>query len=206
MSTTPNVEYHIAEVLTQSSYALAAIQASTRAFQYLMERKGVPDDSTEFATNEVFRNLHSFLAHACNVSQLFWPDAPIPRHELNLTTPAEKRAWKDAQLWKERGEELRRLFGVDDTAAFKDKRLRNHLEHFDARIDEWLSDTTMGSHVDLNIGPLELVGAYATDLRDVLRNYDPYKGEFTFRGESYDLVPIHAALEQVYAKASELHK
>ena len=66
--------------------------------------------------SDVFRNIHSFLSHASNVSKILWPS-------------------KKAN--SERGDELRKELGLSPDNVLKKRALRDHLEHFDERMDAW---------------------------------------------------------------------
>ncbi|WP_143738459.1 hypothetical protein [Erythrobacter colymbi] len=69
---------------------------------------------------EVRENLRAFdrirlgLQMAANVSRIFWP----PRNG-------------------ERGAHLREITGLDEGHGLSDRRLRNHIEHIDERLDAW---------------------------------------------------------------------
>jgi hypothetical protein len=64
----------------------------------------------------IFDRIRLSLQMAANVSRLFWP-------------PREKS--------KARGEHLRALTGLPETHGLSDRKLRNHIEHFDERLDAW---------------------------------------------------------------------
>jgi hypothetical protein len=127
---------------------------------------------------ELFRDLENFLNSATKVSLLLWPPRPPGRA---------------------RGEHLRQCLKLDDGNPLELRDARNHLQHFDERLDDWAATTTNGNIVDGNVGPLSMYR-----LRDtpVLRNYDPSKQVFTFRSDDFDIVALAAALEKVMASAS----
>jgi hypothetical protein len=84
------------------------------AKEILDRREAVAKKYTQ--NDELFwMSLQTFLTFAGNVSKLLWP---------------VKKANK-------RGADLRRELGVDGL-ALECRELRNHLEHFDERIDVWL--------------------------------------------------------------------
>jgi len=72
-------------------------------------------------TRWVFQSAHSFLIHVANVSKLFLPDR------------STIRKWPDART---RGDELRRELEVTQNSPIKDRKFRNHFEHYDDRIQE----------------------------------------------------------------------
>jgi hypothetical protein len=75
---------------------------------------------------------------------------------------------------------------------------RNHLQHFDERLDEWAATTENGNYVDSNVGPLS-----ALDL-PVLRHYDPARQVFTFRSEDLEIGKLVAELKKISEAAAAL--
>ncbi|MDX1782357.1 MAG: hypothetical protein R3256_13720, partial [Thalassovita sp.] len=68
-------------------------------------------------TFDLFYYLHSILVNSAAVSISFWPTR---------------------EKYHARGEALRKGFGLDDEIlSLKDRTLRNHIVHFDERLDEW---------------------------------------------------------------------
>ncbi len=121
-------------------------------------------------TLRVFCSLHTFLTHVGNVSKVFWPS----------------RA--DGDWATQRGERLRSKLGVSGQYAIARRQLRNHLEHYDTRLDKWATDNRRSGYADSNIGP-------ATGFRpNVMRNYDPKSETYAFQGESYDLADFHSEM------------
>lgn len=52
-----------------------------------------------------------------------------------------------------RGEELRRFYGVTERSPLRSRDLRNAIEHFDERLDEYLSRVIVGNIYPHYIGP-----------------------------------------------------
>jgi hypothetical protein len=102
-------------------------------------------------------------------------------------------------LWGQGGklaaerEPLRRSLGVTDASALASVDLRNHLEHFDERLDRWYRTSSNHNHADFIIGPAErtIVGIAPGD---VFRHFDPETGEVIFWGEHYSLTALRDAL------------
>src|SRR5690348_1175775 len=77
--------------------------------------------------------VQAILTAAGNVSKILWP----PRRESAA-----------------RGEMLRALLGVGDNNALSDRTFRNHFEHYDERIEDWLTSRSSSTYTDQIIGPL----------------------------------------------------
>jgi hypothetical protein len=76
--------------------------------------------------------LELFLIAAAKISIIFWPQR---------------------SPYKKRGEELRNLLSIQDTVAFKATGPRNHLEHFDERLEDWYYSSEHGNLMDKSIVP-----------------------------------------------------
>lgn len=127
-------------------------------------------------TNRLWYSLQNFLVAVANVSKLLWNG-------------------------EARGEKLRKLYGVEESSPLKGKRFRNHFEHFDERIDDWVASSKRMCFVDSNIGPKgSIVGP---DKTDYFRNFDPAKCTLSYAGEDYELTPVHEAIKSLYEKVTK---
>lgn len=167
-------QIYLGEIYVQCDYALRAV----KVFNAALERQDIA---------ELFRAAHSFLTHVSNVSRLLWP--PWER---------EKAKWEKT---KRRGEELRNILGLPDDHLLKDRKLRDHLEHYDTRLDAWADSSPHRIYVDRVVGPRGIVGGDAVQDSDIMRHFDPTTLKFIFRGEEFEFQPIATAIEQVAAKA-----
>jgi len=131
---------------------------------------------------ELFDDGADFLAHAALVSKILWP----PRSDNH---PAGVR-----------GRTLRESLGVTPGHALEGRDLRNHLEHYDERLDSWAAATT-GTIVDGIVGPRS--GIAGVPDSDIMRLYDPQTRTFFFRGELFDLQAIAGGLDNVANRAAE---
>jgi hypothetical protein len=177
------ISVYLREADTQCRLVIGAVVALNNAMEAASRESGGPTDwqRFEFVQGEIFRSLHSLLTHASNVSRLFWP-------------PAGKGAV--AQKREERGRLLRQRVGLpDDSHPLKTRTLRDHLEHFDERIDHWRETSVRKNYAQDLVGPKGMiVGLEETDM---MRWYDPSQKRFMFRGESFDIQGLVAALDQL---------
>src|SRR6266849_8982602 len=66
---------------------------------------------------EPWYSIQSFLVATANISKFLWP---IPRRET-------------------RGKQLREFLSVQDDSPLKRRKVRDSFEHFDERLDSWIS-------------------------------------------------------------------
>ena len=81
------------------------------------------------------------------------------------------------------------------------RKARNHLEHFDERIQKW--DISSQNHmvVDTNIGPLESIQAGTSSI--YVRNYDPSTKTLYIYNEEFELQPLIEALEMLKSETDK---
>lgn len=126
---------------------------------------------------EVWGSIQSILVAAANVSKILWP--------------ARKQYFA-------RGEQLRKLLGIDDNSLLSDRTFRNHFEHYDERIEEWFSDNGSAVYADLRIDSIEPTPWSLP--RFFHRSYNPTSQVLSFRNESIDLAAVVAALAEIRAR------
>jgi hypothetical protein len=104
----------------------------------------------------IFFHAHHFVVHAANVDKILDPKPANPRIQV-------LRNCID-------------LTGVDLKAL---RRLRNHLEHFDERLDTWIKNYRGNAFFDMNL----VDGTQGFPEKAFLRAMD--RDVFKFYGESY---------------------
>lgn len=119
------------------------------------------------------------------ISKLLWP-AGRPQGK-------PRKAFKTS-LQPNRGITLRTILDIRDDHLLKDRKLRDHLEHFDERLDEWATSCTSKNFVDYNIGH---IGIVAGNSSSSMRNYDHHTGNFSFRNEIYNLPILIQAVKEL---------
>ena len=95
----------------------------------------------------VLNHLQNAIIHAGAISRFLWP------------TKGKGPAGRKTQA---RGAYLRRALQVPDDSPLADRKLRNAIEHFDERLDEYLADGIVGIVMPHHIGlPLDTSGVPA---------------------------------------------
>jgi len=117
---------------------------------------------------DVFFHLHHFLVHATNIDRI-----------LDTKPGTERHAILAGHL---------DLSGVDPKPF---RRLRNHLEHFDERLDRWVQDFEGHTFFDMNI----ITGAKGFPEKAFLRALDG--DTFKFHGEFYNMTELYSAVGEI---------
>jgi hypothetical protein len=189
---------YVIEIKSQGHFALNAVGALSQALQAIREFDG-DWSRRNFFHAEVFRQTHSFLTHASNISRLFWPPQPIKRKGEDPEAFAQRKAFTTS-----RGKSLLRLFGLKDSSPLKSRVLRDHLEHYDERLDHWSNTSERRNIANDTIGPPNAI--VGLESSDTMRWFDPTTNAFRFRGEEYALQPLVTAVDQLLSKAASLEE
>lgn len=125
----------------------------------------------------------------------FWVAA---QNVLTAAANLAKALWGSGGRKATQREDLRRSLQVDDTSVLKSSPiLRNHLEHFDERIEKWESKSSRRIFVDRNIGDKARMISPPLEDYEIFRNYNPESGELTFWGDSVLLRDVVAEAERI---------
>lgn len=106
-------------------------------------------------TNEIFYHLHHFVAHSASIERMLRDHNRMALIETAVT--------------------------LSDLDFEPYRRLRNHLEHFDERLDRWIDEYERQPFYDMNT----VTGTIGYPNRAFLRALDGRS--FLFFGQSYDL-------------------
>ncbi|MGE5605285.1 MAG: hypothetical protein ACM3YE_06290 [Bacteroidota bacterium] len=140
----------------------------------------LPAINEHFDQIEVWCSIQSILVAAGNVSKILWPQK---------------------KKYEARGERLRKLLNIDKNNILSDRKLRNHFEHYDERIEVWFEEESSAVYMDLIINPFESV--WGVNFTNRHRAYNPLTKTLTFRGESVELAAVLNALEEIRVKCGQ---
>lgn len=135
--------------------------------------------------SEIVASVHEALGHGAALSRFFFP--------------VEKKA-----LPRVRGARLRQLFAISNRSALENRSLRNAIEHFDERLDEYLLADISGY-----IFPSAMVDD--ADLADdevghIFRLVDPKTETFVLFGQKYSFGAMRSEVERIAALAQSMRK
>jgi hypothetical protein len=117
---------------------------------------------------EIFFHIHHFVVHVANIDKILDPKPSNPRLEI-----------------------LKDRVDLTDIDLKLLRKLRNHLEHFDERLDTWVRNYDGRPFLDMNL----VTGTKGFPEKAFLRALD---GDvFKFQGESYDLNELYQQLLKI---------
>ncbi|WP_147270269.1 MULTISPECIES: hypothetical protein [Rhodopseudomonas] len=135
------------------------------------------------SSSVVVSSVHEALGHAAALSRFFFPV-------------------KNETLARARGARLRQLFSIRDDSPLADRELRNSLEHFDERLDEYLLGDIAGY---IFPGPMVQDADLADDvLGHIFRLVDPKTETFVLLGRKYSFGPMRNEVERVARLARKM--
>ena len=188
---------YICEVELQCELSLAAAESVNKYFKGQRDRVKAGADA-ERAQVQLFGSLHSFLTHAALVSRLLWPS--IPRRGREKERGTHERRYTQAA---NRGKQVRRALGIQNKEPSGQRTLRDHLEHFDERLDGWVLTSNRRTFIDLGVGTPNRV--FGPPL-DTMRWFDQTDWTFHFRGERFDLSALVAWIKTIHGLAAHVRR
>ncbi len=145
----------------------------------------VEDDpkALELSKEALFQELQHIIQQAASISKYLWPIRKGPQG-----------------LHKKRGRKLRQSLGVNDDSALKSRELRDHLEHFDEKLDIYLANNFVGEFVPQDVRaefPFSEVPLH------IFKGFYINPRIFVLLGNHYELIPIVAELEKIHNQLGE---
>ena len=100
-----------------------------------------------------------------------------------------------------KSETLRAMFDLDESSVLKDREIRNALEHFDERLDEFLLQETAGHFFPTAIVDSHEIADEPT--AEVFKLVDPNTGIFVLLNEKFNFSKIRAEVARVLEHAHD---
>jgi len=91
--------------------------------------------------DRIWYSIQMLLVSAGNISKMLWPSKQDVRKGHRDSTEAK---------------EVRSLLDCGETSALKARDLRNHFEHFDTRLEEWIRQNRDANFVDSCLEPIRI--------------------------------------------------
>ena len=117
------------------AYHITVIVEQTNRINFELNAMTSNNDAREpqEKANALLNALQEVLGHTAAISKYFWP--------------ARKGA-----LYAQRGQQLRTVYGIDDTSPLQNREVRNAIEHFDERLDKFMKSFPTGTIYPSYIG------------------------------------------------------
>lgn len=161
----PYEAFYIRAMLFSTRSAVASIESVSTALEELSSDLS-GDALTRLDASAMLGELQNIILQAAALSRYFWPVRQ--GHEA-------------------RGSQLRTALDVADDNPLKNRDLRNEIEHFDEKLDAYLSDGLAGYIIPEFVGPLPENDGVPTH---IFRAYYLDVGLFEMLGKRYEVEPL----------------
>ena len=134
----PYEAFYIDALLSHTSSAMESMKIVSTWIELMVAEDHA---ALELPKPQLFDHLHNIALQAASVSRYLWPSKP-----------------GKSNVYEKRGVKLREALVISDESPLKNRKLRNQMEHFDERLDAYLTQDIVGefipSYVDFE--PLEV--------------------------------------------------
>lgn len=171
----PYEAFYIESMLWHTNSALDAVKVVGDWIELVIKED---EKALELPKNKLFEQLQLIVQHAASLSKYLWPI----------------RGNEDS-IHQKRGRKIRRSLQTTDESILKSRGLRDAMEHFDERLDKYLTENHVGEFVPHDVRaeipksevPLHIFKGFYINPR-----------VFVLLGKEYDLLPIVAEVERIH--------
>jgi hypothetical protein len=171
--------FYIQSMLFNTTSAVRSIEQVQAMLAFARERN--EEDPCEALHGTKFLSeLQNLIVHAGALSRYFW-------------------AVEQSHRW--RGAQLREAFRIEEDNPLRNRDLRNAIEHFDERLDDYLDNGIFGIILPEYIGPTLV----PSDIRGhIFRAYYVDTAKFQLLNKTYDIEPVASEVDRVHAKLLDM--
>lgn len=155
--------------ITRSSFHHIYIYEETNYYLVSKEFNNEKEEVIKKNKNEILLldSLHNIINHASALSRYFWPSGK-------------------KELYKIRGNFLRQKFEIHNENPLRARQVRNAIEHFDERLDEFIQNPVTGV-----IYPNYVGRKHENEFQSFMfRAYYTDEQTFEVLGEKFEIIPI----------------
>jgi len=175
--------YEVFYIESMLTIARSAMESQTQ-LQIIIKELENGRPNTKDATDTVIDLVQNLLINAASISRYFWPAS-------------------SDRLHKKRGQRLREVFSISESNPLKDRNVRNFMEHFDEKLDIWLSVPVAGTIIPSS------VGRRITDDRGVQHFFRAFHTDdwtFEILRNEVKVIPIIGEIIRIYLLLEEFRK
>ena len=165
----PFEAFYIESMLFNSGWAIESLDYVIRAMQQVASNS---DEALDHAM--LLSHLQNVVTQGGSLSRYFWPS----------------RGGYEA-----RAAQLREAFAMRDDSPLRERGLRNAMEHFDERLDDYLRTDVVGVVLPEYVGPMPATGDVPGHF---FRAFFIDVGVFQLLGERYPMQPIADEIVRVH--------
>jgi hypothetical protein len=160
-----NEAFYIESLLNKTRSILNDVESLNQFW-----KNGNHDCQNDDMILDLFQNI---IVNAGGISRFFWPSK---------------------NRYKIRGEKLRKVYLVDDSNVLGNRDMRNLIEHFDEKLDDFLKEFTSGRVMPKYVGQM----FYSYDATIFFRAFIFDKNIFKIFNVEYEIKPIIAEIRRIH--------
>lgn len=168
----PYQAFYIQSMLFNCVSAIRSIARVGAIFEKVPEEV-TEEDLASLPVHTILNELQNIVVQGAALSRYFWPVR---------------------EGHKERGKILREAFGIRDTSPLKERDIRNAIEHFDERLDNYLASGVVGYIFPEFVGPRPVEDGIPGHF---FRAYFIDCGVFRLLDDEYKIEPLMAEIFRI---------
>lgn len=173
----PYEAFYIEGMLFNAGSALSSAHIAMQELKRL-DNTDPETPITESDRNMILDSLQNIIIHGAALSRYFWPTRTGRNNEHSR-----------------RAEHLRKHLKIRETSPLKNRDLRNQIEHFDEKLDEYLTQGIVGTVLP---GHISSTRPETDAPLHFIRAFYAKGGIFEMLGRSYDVQPLVDEIHRIY--------
>ena len=168
----PYQAFYIESMISITTSAVSSTEKLAKIFD-------ANEDLSQIQYEEILNWIQNIFIQAAALSRYFWT------------------VKKNEKIHKERSEFLRKVFNISNNSPIRNRDIRNMIEHFDEKLDIFISKPVVGTIMPNYIGlEIETLGVPY----HIFRAYYPRTGVFEVLGKRFELQPIVDEIYEIHRK------
>lgn len=184
--TDEQLAYFVQEIEVQCEFAY---DGYSRIYQAMERYVDAPHNQGPIHIGSTFAAIHSMLTHLGNVSKLLWPVAPRRERGESAEDFAHRCAGRE-----DRGAQLRATLAVPEDSLLRDRTLRDHFEHYDERLEEFLLAMPGKPLIDMALNLRQWAGQRGAEIH---RLFDFSDFTLVYQHDQFDLMLAAQAIRDL---------
>lgn len=162
-----NEVFYIESLLNKTSAIMQDVESLNNIW-----KNGNHDCKNDDVILDILQNI---ILNVAGVSRFFWPS-------------------KNTGFYLVRANKLREVYKINDSNVLRNREMRNSIEHFDEKLDNFLNEFSSGIIMPKYVGPI----TYVEDNRTFFRAYFYDEQVFKMLNVEYKIKPIITEIRRLH--------
>lgn len=126
--------------------------------------------------NQILDLLQNIIINVGGISRFFWPS-------------------KNIGYYKVRAKKLREVYDIKNSSVLRNRSMRNHIEHFDEKLDDFLKEFINGSVMQKYVGETSFVA-----------NREVFFRAYFYDTKTFKMFNVEYKIESILAEIRRIHQ